>query len=101
EAIRVALKRLGIRWRRAKHWITSPDPAYARKKSPRPFDPLGRKPPRLGLGLSGRNLVESTGAAGVACLDGRRTAAAARIGRGQDRPGSQGAGLLWPAAGRY
>jgi len=34
EAIRVALKRLGIRWRRAKHWITSPDPAYARKKKP-------------------------------------------------------------------
>jgi hypothetical protein len=33
EAIRVALKRLGIRWRRAKHWITSPDPAYARKKT--------------------------------------------------------------------
>jgi transposase len=32
EAIRVALKRLGIRWRRAKHWISSPDPAYARKK---------------------------------------------------------------------
>lgn len=32
EAIRVALRRLGIRWRRAKHWITSPDPAYARKK---------------------------------------------------------------------
>ena len=34
EAIRVALKRLKIRWRRAKHWITSPDPAYARKKKP-------------------------------------------------------------------
>jgi transposase len=33
EAIRVTLKRLGIRWRRAKHWITSPDPAYARKKN--------------------------------------------------------------------
>jgi transposase len=32
EAIRLALKRLGIRWRRARHWITSPDPAYARKK---------------------------------------------------------------------
>jgi len=32
EAIRLTLKRLGIRWRRAKHWITSPDPAYARKK---------------------------------------------------------------------
>ena len=34
EAVRVALKRLGIRWRRAKHWITSPDPEYARKKTP-------------------------------------------------------------------
>jgi len=34
EAIRVTLRRLGIRWRRAKHWITSPDPAYARKKKP-------------------------------------------------------------------
>jgi transposase len=32
EAIRLALKRLRIRWRRAKHWITSPDPAYRRKK---------------------------------------------------------------------
>jgi transposase len=34
EAIRLALKRLGIRWQRAKQWITSPDPAYARKKKP-------------------------------------------------------------------
>lgn len=34
EAVRVALKRLGIRWRRAKRWITSPDPAYARRKKP-------------------------------------------------------------------
>jgi transposase len=34
EAIRRALKRFGIRWRRAKRWITSPDPAYARKKKP-------------------------------------------------------------------
>lgn len=32
ETIRVALQRLGISWQRAKHWITSPDPAYARKK---------------------------------------------------------------------
>src|SRR6266496_1642918 len=31
EAIRQALGRLGISWQRAKHWITSPDPAYARK----------------------------------------------------------------------
>jgi transposase len=34
ETIRQALKRLGIRWQRAKHWITSPDPAYLRKKKP-------------------------------------------------------------------
>ena len=32
ETIRNALKRLGVRWKRAKHWITSPDPEYARKK---------------------------------------------------------------------
>jgi transposase len=32
ETIRSALLRLGVRWKRAKHWITSPDPAYARKK---------------------------------------------------------------------
>jgi len=32
EASRLALKRRGIRWRRAKPWITSPDPDSARKK---------------------------------------------------------------------
>ena len=34
ETIRATLKRLGVRWRRAKEWITSPDPEYARKKVP-------------------------------------------------------------------
>jgi transposase len=33
EAIRLVLKRLGVSWKRAKRWLTSPDPAYARKKS--------------------------------------------------------------------
>jgi transposase len=33
ETIRNTLKRLGIQWKRAKHWITSPDPAYKRKKT--------------------------------------------------------------------
>jgi transposase len=33
EAIRLALRRLGVAWKRAKHWITSPDPAYHRKKN--------------------------------------------------------------------
>ena len=33
ETIRVALKRLGIAWRRAKQHISSPDPAYHQKNS--------------------------------------------------------------------
>lgn len=33
ETIRTVLKRLGVGWQRAKQWITSPDPAYARKKT--------------------------------------------------------------------
>jgi transposase len=33
EAIRRTLARLGVRWQRAKQWITSPDPAYRRKKN--------------------------------------------------------------------
>jgi transposase len=35
ETIRQALLRLGVRWRRAKQWITSPDPAYVRKQRAR------------------------------------------------------------------
>lgn len=32
ETVRATLARLGLRWKRAKHWIESPDPQYARKK---------------------------------------------------------------------
>ena len=32
ETIRQAILHLGVRWTRAKQWITSPDPEYARKK---------------------------------------------------------------------
>lgn len=32
ETIRQALKKLGKSWKRAKHWISSPDPDYLRKK---------------------------------------------------------------------
>ena len=35
ETIRATLARMGVSWRRAKHWITSPDPEYARKKARR------------------------------------------------------------------
>ncbi len=33
ETVRATLARLGVKWQRAKRWIASPDPAYARKKS--------------------------------------------------------------------
>jgi transposase len=33
ETIHQTLKRLGINWKRAKHWITSPDPSYLIKKT--------------------------------------------------------------------
>ena len=39
ETVRATLSRLlGVRWMRAKRWITSPDPLYERKKAPRPVD---------------------------------------------------------------
>jgi len=34
ESVRRALKRLKTNWKRAKHWITSPDLQYLRKKTP-------------------------------------------------------------------
>lgn len=33
ETIRQALRRLGLSWKRAKHWLVSPDDRYARKKA--------------------------------------------------------------------
>ncbi len=33
ESVRRALKRLGTNWKRAKHWITSPDPQDQLKKT--------------------------------------------------------------------
>jgi hypothetical protein len=33
ETVRATLERLGVRWRRAKEWITSPDSQYERKKT--------------------------------------------------------------------
>jgi hypothetical protein len=31
ETVRATMARLGVTWQRAKRWIASPDPAYARK----------------------------------------------------------------------
>jgi transposase len=33
ETVRATLARLGLKWKRAKRWLTSPDPEYARKKA--------------------------------------------------------------------
>ena len=32
ETVRQAVRRLGVGWKRAKRWVASPDPGYARKK---------------------------------------------------------------------
>jgi len=73
ETIRLALRRLRVSWKRAKHWITSPDPAYARKKTPGPPDPAGPGPADVGVGLWRRGLVESLGPARPTWLDGHRS----------------------------
>ncbi|GAB3377952.1 hypothetical protein GCM10027514_15630 [Azotobacter armeniacus] len=41
ESIRQALKRLGVGWKRATIWVTSPAPHYACKKTTRPPDRVG------------------------------------------------------------
>ena len=51
QSIHNALSLLGVRWKRAKHWITSPDPDYVRKKTSGQLDRLGPGPSDLGTGL--------------------------------------------------
>ena len=48
ETLRRALRRLGVTWTRAKHWLTSPDPAYARNKTGATGGSSGRWPSRPG-----------------------------------------------------
>src|SRR5512143_4338702 len=52
EAIRWALQHLSVDWKRAKPWLTSPDPGYVRKKTARPTDPLGRDSSPWALGFA-------------------------------------------------
>jgi len=70
ESVRRALKRLKTNWKRAKHWITSPDPQYQLKKRSRPLDCLGQRPARLGHWLPRRGVVESLCLASHARLAG-------------------------------
>src|SRR3712207_9128858 len=65
ETIRSTLARLlGVRWQRAKRWITSPHPLYERKKAARWADGSGRgQTQKLGGGFPGRGLGEPGGIA--------------------------------------
>ena len=78
ETIRQAICRLGVRWKRAKEWITSPDPEYARKK-------LGRQTPLEGASVGAllrvRRVMECT-REGVA-------SASTAVAWGESRPPSQ------------
>jgi transposase len=87
ETIRQALLRLGVGWRRAKRWLTSPDPDYAQKTPPRPADRPGAGPAGLGARLRRRGLVLPPRAAGPARLDGGGRAASARLASPRPRPG--------------
>src|SRR5919204_6503697 len=52
--IRNTLARMGVRWRRAKEWSTSPDPEYARKKARRDrLIRLAQQPVRMRCGGAG------------------------------------------------
>lgn len=58
ETIRRALKELGENWRRAKQWITSPDPGYRGKKAePGSVGAVSPGESRLAAGVGGRVLV--------------------------------------------
>src|SRR5829696_6492678 len=70
ETVRATLSRvLGVRWMRAKRWITSPDPLYERKKEARPADGNRRLEPRVGHRIRGRVLVEPCCLAHLARLE--------------------------------
>jgi len=51
ETIRATLGRLGVCWERAKRWIESPDPEYARKRGSRSADTARPEPSSVGCGL--------------------------------------------------
>src|SRR5215212_11993417 len=89
ETVRTTLARLlGVRWQRAKRWITSPDPLYERKKKARPTDGSGWGQSRhLGGGFPGRMLVEQGGLAypGQLLRGGQAPSTNSKVG-GQRRP---------------
>jgi hypothetical protein len=95
---RATLARMGVRWPRAKHWITSPDPLYARKKGgARPADGLGGESSGVGGGLLGGVLVEQGIPAELARLQ-RSPRATASGGAASRRRRARPEGHLLPRA---
>lgn len=107
ETVRATLARMGVRWRRAKHWITSPDPLYARKKQLRwrPTDESGRRQRYLDHRFPGRVLMEQSGSAEPPQLQRSRRALAPRRAVGRQRDDAEPKaiscyGLYMPGLGR-
>ena len=72
ETVRATLARMGVRWKRAKAWITRPDPEYVRKKARRDrLIRLARATPCVAVGRRGRGLAEPVGPSDPARVAGR------------------------------
>jgi hypothetical protein len=81
ETLRTTLRQMGVRWKRATHWIPSPDQPRSETKPTGSADPLGPDPSHLGPWLGGRSLVESSGPTRATPLErGGYTAAGASAG---------------------
>jgi hypothetical protein len=84
QTVRVTLERMGVRWLRAKRWITSPDPEYERKKAARPADSPLRGQPEWVVGFedeawwSSRLAIPSLHASWRAGIDGHRACSSSR-----------------------
>lgn len=81
ETMRTSLRRLGVSWKGAKHWITSPDTSYTLKNPMRLADSARNSSADVGAAIWGRDLLEPAGPA--------RTDSLGR-GKGEDQVGRDG-----------
>ena len=83
ETIRDALKRLGVGWRRAKRWITSPDPQYALKKTT-----TAKSAVRLGSPVRSGRHHDGAGSGSAGCEHGAaERGSGAPLATARDQPG--------------
>ena len=66
-SVRRALQSIGTNWKRANHWITSPDPLDQQKKRTRSADRLGEHPAWLGYRVCRRGVVEQVRSSSAVC----------------------------------